>query len=130
MEAEGKGESSGPQDQANSGRYQLSYKLKQLSSKSKQKQERVQGWGAGVVGGAGHGERRVAEITWEQSGARGRGVLLGVPVPQLPLRLMVLEPLGALHPWPSRTPSPLVSFSCTDSPTSGPPSRHLYLFLY
>ena len=113
-EAEGKGESSGLQDQASSGWYQLSYKLKQLSSKSKQKQEHVQGWGGGT-------------------GSRGLQKSPGnsqVPVPQLPLRLMVLEPLGALHPWPSRTPGPLVSFSCTDSPTSGPPNRHLYLFLY
>ena len=83
------------------------------------------------MGSRGWGGGRVAEITWEQSSARGLGVLLGVPVHKLFLRLMVLEPLWALHPWPSRTPSPpsLVSFSCPDSPTSGPPAQTFVFIL-
>ena len=123
MEVEGKGESSGLQDRhtADGTNWATSWSnwaTSQSSSRSV--------WGAeDGVGG------RVAEITWEQSSARGLGVLLGVPVHQLFLRLMVLEPLWALHPWPSRTPSPpsLVSFSCPDSPTSSPPTQTFVFIL-
>ena len=116
---EGKGESSGLQDQANSRQYQLSYKFKQLSSKSKQEQE----WGEGGAVWRG----RVAEITWEQSGVRGLGVLLRGPSPSAASRANGPRSLGGSASLAPQDPKSIVSFSCPDSPTSGPPPQQTFV---